>query len=472
MSNLRPTQSGTFSLVRRSLSANARKLVSFQQQVATGKRILKPSDDVIGSSRALSFRRQIASADRYLSTIGSSRPTVDAATAALEQGGTLITEARTLLLQSMNGTLNQSDRTSLANQIELLLDSLLDVANTKSGEEYLFSGTETGGRAFERGGDGKVAYRGNQVVRKVAIGSDAELAIGIPGSEAFGRFEFSGLNFSDLTGVRVGTSANQGVGDEEITVRHDATTGVLGGGITLASGGAKDTIIGARALVVDSAAGTVQLGNGEAVDIPNPLTADFVVKDEFGSEVYLDFSGYTGAAVNTTLTGTGSVSLDGVSFTAFTGTETDLQLIDAGTGSVVHLNMNDVDRAGSDLVHFAGTVNVFTVLEGIVSDLKNESGLETNELVNRLGLRLDELDRNHSNVIGALGTLGGSAQRMQLTETQTQELDLRLRGLLSNEEDADFSELILDLTQTERTLELAQLSGTRLIQTSLLNFLR
>lgn len=472
MSNLRPTQSGTFALVRQSLSSNARKLIGFQQQVATGRRILKPSDDVIGSSRALSFRRQIASADRFLSTIGASRPTVDAATAALEQGGTLITEARTLLLQGMNGTLSQTDRTSLGNQLELLLESLLDVANTKSGEEFLFSGTETGRRAFERGADGKVAYRGNQNVRRVAIGGDTELAIGIPGSEAFGRFEFSGLNFSNLTGVRAGTSANQGVGDEEVIVRSEGTSGTLGGGLTLVSGGAKDSLIGTSDLVVDAAAGTVQLGNGAPVDIPNPLTADFVVKDESGAEVYLDFTGYTGAAVNSTLTGSGSVSLDGVNFTAFDGTETDLQLIDAATDSVVHLDMTDVDRAGSDLVQFSGTVNVFTVLEGIVSDLKNESGLEVNELVNRLGLRLDELDRNHSNLLGALGALGGSAQRMQLTETQTQELDLRLQGLLSNEVDVDFSELILDLTQTERTLELAQLSGTRLIQTSLLNFLR
>lgn len=472
MSNLRPTQSGTFSIVRRSLSSNARKLVGFQQQVATGKRILKPSDDVIGSSRALSFRRQIANADRFLSTIGSSRPTVDAATAALEQASTLITEARTLLLQGMNGTLNQTDRTSLGNQLELLLESLLDVANTQSGDDYLFSGTETGSRAYGRDSDGNVTYQGNQDVRRVAIGGDTEIAIGIPGSDAFGRFEFSGLNFSGLTGVRAGSSANQGIGDNEIVVRHDATVGALGGGLASANGGAQDTIIGARAVVVDPVAGTVQLGNGDPVDIPNPLTADFVVKDDSGAEVRLDFTGYTGVAVNSTLTGSGSVSLDGVNFTAFDGTETNLQLIDASTDSVVHLNVTDVDRSGSDLVQFTGTVNVFAVIEGIVSDLKNESGLEPNELVDRLGLRLEEIDRNQTNLLGALGTLGGSAQRMALTETQTQELDLRLRGLLSNVEDADFSELILDLTQTEQTLELAQLSGTRLIQTSLLNFLR
>lgn len=472
MNNLRPTQSGTFSLVRRNLSMNSRKLVGYQQQIATGKRILKPSDDVLGSSRALSFRRQLASADRFLSTIGASRPTVDAATSALEQGGSLITEARTLLLQSMNGTLNQSDRTTLGNQLELLLDSLLDIANTKSGEDYVFSGSETGKRSFDRDSSGKIAYQGNQSTRKVSIGEDTDIAIGIPGSEAFGSFEFSGLALSTLTGAQAGSSANQGVGDAELIVRHDATAGALGAGIAFANGGSDDTLIGAQALVVDATAGTIQLGSGDAVDIPDPLTADFVVTDSNGAEVHLDLTGYAGGAVNTTLTGTGSVSVDGVNFTAFTGAETNLQLINSADDSVVHLDLTEVNRAGSDLIQFQGTLDVFSTIEGVVADLRNESGLSANEVVDRLGMRLDELDRNHDNLLGALGKLGGSAQRMQLTETQTQELDLRLQGLLSDVEDADFSELILNLTETERTLELAQLSGTRLIQTSLLNYIR
>lgn len=472
MNNLRPTQSGTFSIVRRSLSSNARKLVGFQQQVATGRRILRPSDDVIGSSRALSFRRQIASAERYLSTISSSRPSVDAATAALQQAGTLMTEVRTLLLQGMNGTLSQADRNSVANQIELLLESLADSANTRSGEDYLFSGTSTGQRSYERNAQGIYSYRGNEEVRQVAIGADTDIAIGVPGSSAFSRQEFRGVEFSGITGIQIGTSANQGAGAEELIVRHDGTSGALGAGITLANGGVDNTIIGPHNLVVDGVAGTVQLGTGEPVTIPTPLPTDLVVEDADGSEVHLNMVGYTGGSFLSTLTGTGSVSLDGVSFVSFTGAETDLQLIDNTTDTVMHVDMTQVTRAASELVHFDGTVDSFAVIQGIVEDLRNGAGLDPTEITDRLNLRLSELDRNHTNMLETLGTLGGSAQRMQLTETQTQELDLNLRGLLSDVEDADFSELILNLSQTEQTLELAQLSGTRLLQTSLLNFLR
>ena len=46
------------------------------------------------------------------------------------------------------------------------------------------------------------------------------------------------------------------------------------------------------------------------------------------------------------------------------------------------------------------------------------------------------------------------------------------QGLLSGVEDADFSQVVLDMTRAEQTLELAQATSVRLLSTSLLNFLR
>ena len=55
-----------------------------------------------------------------------------------------------------------------------------------------------------------------------------------------------------------------------------------------------------------------------------------------------------------------------------------------------------VRRSGEELVQFAGAVNVFDVLEGISSDLRNTDGLEPEELFDRLEMRLGELDRNRT----------------------------------------------------------------------------
>jgi hypothetical protein len=52
--------------------------------------------------------------------------------------------------------------------------------------------------------------------------------------------------------------------------------------------------------------------------------ADFVVRDAGGAELHLDFS-YTGVSYSGTVTGAGSVSLDGTNYTAIAFTESDLE---------------------------------------------------------------------------------------------------------------------------------------------------
>ena len=61
--SIRPTQQATYAQVQRSLTANFSLLVRSQEQISSGKRIVRASDDPIGTSQALAFRRQIALAE-------------------------------------------------------------------------------------------------------------------------------------------------------------------------------------------------------------------------------------------------------------------------------------------------------------------------------------------------------------------------------------------------------------------------
>ena len=69
----RPTQASIFNLVRSGLRLNMSKLVRAQEQVATGKRILRPSDDAVGTSVALSARRQRGTIEAYRSAMATAR---------------------------------------------------------------------------------------------------------------------------------------------------------------------------------------------------------------------------------------------------------------------------------------------------------------------------------------------------------------------------------------------------------------
>ena len=478
---IRPTQASVSAQIRSGLMFNLQKLVTAQQQVATGKRILKPSDDPVGSSLAQSFKRALAGSERYRSAIQSGRTMVDTASSHLLDATGLLTEARGLVLQGMNGPLDPQDRSLIAGELRLMRDRLMDIANAQIGNRYMFGGTVTERAPFESqvvNGKPVASYQGNGESQELLVGRGTRVETTIPGDDIFAKLERSGVAFSGLTGLGAGTSANEGVGSVDIQLRHDATTAVGGpltGGLAFAAGGANDTILGDHALTVDPVAGTAQLGSGPVVRLPqpgDPDEADFVLTSAGGAELHLDFTGYTGVAVNDTVRGDGSISIDGSSFTAMTFTETDLQLLDPATGTILHVDTTAVERAGPELVHFGGTIDTFAMLQGIVDDLENDQDLTAAELRDRLGMWLGELDRNHDNVLGATGALGARSQRLTRMESGLAESEVQVQSLLSGVEDADFSQVVLDMTRAEQTLELAQATSVRLLNNSLLNFLR
>lgn len=469
---LRPTQASIFNLVRSGLRLNQGKLARAQEQVATGKRILRPSDDAVGTSAALAVRRQKGGVEAYRSAMNTARPLLATGASQLQEASGRLAEARALIVQGMNGTLSANDREAVAGQLDLLYEGLLELANSRSGERYLFSGTETGVAPFQETADGRVEYRGDRSEQSIRIGRGIELEVNVPGDEVFSRFEYSGVAFHGITGVKAGTSASSGQGYHDLFVRHDATTGTPGEGIALANGGADDTIMGAHTVTVDAAEGTARLGSGKAVPIPTPAPATLELQDADGSTVVLDFSAWTGADTTFTLTGEGSISLNGGPYQAITLTETNLQLVDDERGAVLHVDTTGITRAAAELVDYLGTANVFDTLRGVVADLRNDEGLAHSETVERLGLRLEEFDRNHNNLLIGLGQLGSRTERLDTTEQRLGDLSVHLDSLISGLEDADLSEVILDMSRAEQTLQVAQGTGARLIDQTLLNFLR
>ncbi len=71
-----------------------------------------------------------------------------------------------------------------------------------------------------------------------------------------------------------------------------------------------------------------------------------------------------------------------------------------------------------------------------------------------------------------LGKLGSRSARLSSLETRLADADVEIRGLLSQVEDADLASVVLEMGRASYTLETAQAAGVRLLQTTLLNFIR
>jgi flagellin-like hook-associated protein FlgL len=471
---------GTFSAFSRVLlgiRANQLAGLRAQEQISSGRRILRPSDDPAGTARALSLRRGLAQSARIQDSIAAGRSRLDQATTTLEGSSGLLTRARELVLQAMSGALNDGDRAAIAAELEEIREQLLDDANLRIDENYAFAGTAFDTQPWVEvvsGGRTHAQYRGNGHEQSIQIGAAAELGISAPGNRIYARATPGALRFDGLTGVRAGSTASEGTGSAYLVLRHDGTdTGLLGSvGVSLIDGDERNTLLGANTLRIDSAAGTVQLANGAAVKIPPAgQRADVLVRNEQGGRLYLDLEGWNGNDYTGTVTGRGSISLDGQTFVALTFAETDLELADPTLGQVLHLDTTGVLRAGVELVSFGDTANAFDLLQGVVEDLANGQDLDSAELNARLGNRLATLDRVHDDLLLGLGVLGARSARLASATERQSDLALQLTGRLSAVEDVDLSEVALELTRSQAVLELAQAAGARLLQTSLLQFL-
>lgn len=120
-----------YNTARNNVSARQSDLYDLQEQVTSGKRVVRPSDDPIASAqaeRALARLQRIQSEQRALDT---QRNTIALAESTLGDAVGLVQEIRQTLVASGSGTIKAEDRTTYATQLQSLREQLVDVVNRK-----------------------------------------------------------------------------------------------------------------------------------------------------------------------------------------------------------------------------------------------------------------------------------------------------------------------------------------------------
>lgn len=161
------------------------RLLEIQQQVATGRRILSPSDDPAGAARALELAKSIETIERYSRNADFAESRMRVEEGVLNEVGNVITRLRELAVQANNATITAEDRQSIAAEVRQRLDQLVELANSTDGNgEYLFAGGQSRTRPFVRE-NGEVVYQGDQSTRFIQVGPGRQMATTHSGFEVF-----------------------------------------------------------------------------------------------------------------------------------------------------------------------------------------------------------------------------------------------------------------------------------------------
>lgn len=171
------------SLMMASLNSQADRL---QTQVATGKKILAPSDGASGWQQLSGLKRADADDGAYGANIKAAQALLGATDTALDQVETQLQRARTLAVQANSETLSAEGRAAIKVEIEAILDDLLGVANSTDTRGHPLFGGTSGDAAFTVQDDGSVMWTGGGEPAAIPIGDGESIAATTSGARAFG----------------------------------------------------------------------------------------------------------------------------------------------------------------------------------------------------------------------------------------------------------------------------------------------
>ena len=127
-----------------SLNEHQTRMLDAQQQLSSGKRINRPSDDPTAAAEAERLRSREARLDAEKRSVGYARTMLSSADSALGEATELLQSAREVLIASGTGTASPKDRAAYAEQLKQLRAQLLTVANRGDGAGgYIFGGQGT-----------------------------------------------------------------------------------------------------------------------------------------------------------------------------------------------------------------------------------------------------------------------------------------------------------------------------------------
>ena len=184
--NLETFISSTLANVQKSTSNMSR----LQEQISTGKKVNRASDDPAGARKILSLRSEDLRLDQYASNIQTATQSLDFNAAALSNTSDIVQRITELTMQGVSGATDQSGRTIIANEINQLLETIMQSANSQRLGRYTFAGTETTTEPFvatrnASGNISSVAYNGNRETIQYNVGPNTNTTVNLTGDEVF-----------------------------------------------------------------------------------------------------------------------------------------------------------------------------------------------------------------------------------------------------------------------------------------------
>ncbi|MFW5648199.1 MAG: flagellar hook-associated protein FlgL [Candidatus Alkaliphilus sp. MAG34] len=465
---MRITNNMMISNMIRNLQTNIRRLDKAQMQHYTGKRIHRPSDDPVGITRSLKIRADINELKQYKKNVEDAMSWLENTEEAIISNYKGLERLRgDLAVQGANGVYTPEDMIKIQKEITEIKNQLISCANTTYSGDYIFSGKNTDEKLLNS--DGSYNVNIMQFLDPNIVDHRINYEVGVG--------EYIPIN-------TVGTTLFEAV-DLTMTVQlpteddEPTKTEFLGAEISLTREAIEkegedtdspDTIIGYKYNIeikigddinetIEIAAKVEQDEEGEPILDGNDR--EIILEIDTKAEIYKEISGYFNGIIYNDDSDNPTVNTDNIEKWNKLLIEKNIPV------DINNLNFGTYENDGQAVGIVAKPIKagLINLIERIEENLKEGKHEEVSALLGPLDLFLDQS-------LVVRGTIGAKINRVELISDRIDGDIINLRELQSKLEDADFEESVIQLMNEENVYRAALSVGARIIQPTLLDFLR
>jgi len=393
-------------------------LAKLQEQLATGKRLLRPSDNPVDVGNDLKLRDKMAALTQYKRNIEDGMGFMSVSDTAMMSMNDIMQRMRELAIQASSDTNTAVERRYIAKEVDQLVRQMLSLLNTNYKGDYVFAGTQTKIVPYPMLSSQARSQEDYDNLRMAWFDTTGGADIAVQIRSAFDNSAITNIIPGSFRLVSDDGSGNR----REWVEGQDYTVDYVNGTITVLSTG-----FNPAALLADLSDGGTFAGPNYALN-GFLMTFDYISK---GKDIYGD-----------TIETTGDI----------------LREIEQGTAVPINIT-------GDELIRNARTnTNLIETL------LRFGQSLIHNDRTG-IGNSITSIDDSFQNILAAAAKNGARINRMETTLERTDQQNTETTRLQSELEDADMTDTITNFSLTETIYNAALKSAARIIQPSLLDFL-
>lgn len=211
----------------RNINHNLTRMQGQQNDLSTGRKLNKPSDDPVGITYSLRYRSELSMNEQFDKNIAQAKSQLEHTDTVVGQLNDIVQRVQELSVQALNGTNPQSALDAIAVEVSQIYEQAITIGNDQLNGKYIFNGQKTDKIPFDAATAGtNAAEEPDDQLIQVRFAAGVTVPINVKAEDLFGSNGDADNLFKVLKDIKnaltpAGNMANLQTAYQNLSTRYD-----------------------------------------------------------------------------------------------------------------------------------------------------------------------------------------------------------------------------------------------------------